>query len=171
MSYILHCVSYIKYHLLYRNYVSYIIICRGISLTNHLYFFAALPNFILYSLPLTNSLLQTNALPYLIKTTKKLQELPPSRVDPASAVVLLSSARKNDLLLPNNIISLPNSHKPSISSSSPYADWGSAGSTLPQETGSQTYWETFHPLVLPTVNQHFAMTILQISIVIFHMIE
>ena len=90
------------------------------------------------------SLLQTN---YLIKTTKKLQELPPSRVDPASAAVLLSSARKNDLILPNNIISLPNSHKPSISSSSPYADWGSASSTLSQKTGSQTYWETFHPLV------------------------
>ena len=79
--------------------------------------FCCSPKF--YSLPLTNSLLQTNS---LIKTTKKSQELPPSRVDPASAAVLLTSARKNDLILPNNIISLPNSHKPSISSSSPYAD-------------------------------------------------
>ena len=117
----------------------------------------------------TNKIIATNNLPD--QNYKKTQELSPGRVDPASAAVLLSSARANDLVLPNNIISLPNSHKPSISSSSPYADWGSAGSTLTQKTGSQTYWETFHPLVLSTVNQHFAMTNLRISIVIFHMIE
>ena len=130
-------IIYYRYHIF-----SYVIYFDQSSIL-----FCCSPKF--YSLPLTNSLLQTN---YLIKTTKKLQELPPSRVDPASDAVLLSSARKNDLILPN-IISLPNSHKPSISSSfPPHADWGSAlshnaGSTLPQETGSQTYWETFHPLV------------------------
>ena len=48
-SYVIYCTSntlYIKYHLLYTNYVPCIIICRGISLTNHLYFFADLPNLI-----------------------------------------------------------------------------------------------------------------------------
>ena len=157
MSYILHCVSYIKYHLLYRNYVSYIIICKGISLTLSPILFCRSPKFD-HLLIATYKLIASKK-----QTAKKMQELPPSRVDPASAAVLLSSARKNDLIVPN-IISLPNSHKPSISSYSPYADWGSAlshnaSSTLPQETGSQTYWETLYPLVLSTVNQHFAMTI------------